>query len=259
MPAGYVAILSIENGLPVCDSLIRADVTGLADIAPEDPEPEFVDINADGEIVVTMQENNHIVVLGRDGTVLSHFSAGFVDLEGIDATDERGALVFTESQMAVPREPDGIQWIDTQHFVTANEGDMDGGSRGFTVFHRDGTVVYESGPAFEHAIVQIGHYPDTRSDAKGIEPEGMEFAVFGDTPYVFLLAERASVVGVYDMTDPVVFHGVIPGGQAENPNRPFYDDGAQSWAKNEAPKVAFDAADILSKKSHILDLLTIGE
>ena len=100
------------------------------------------------------------------------------------------------------REPDAVQWIDTDHFVIANEGDMDGGSRGFTVFHRDGTEVFEAGTSFEHAIVQIGHYPEDRSGNKGVEAEGMEFGTFGGTPMMFLLAERASVVGVYDMTDP---------------------------------------------------------
>jgi hypothetical protein len=183
-------------------------------------------VNAAGDIVVTLQENNHIVVLSSAGEVLSHFSAGAVDLEGIDATDEQAALIFTESLSAVPREPDGIQWIDTDHFVTANEGDMDGGSRGFTVFRKDGTVVYESGPSFEHAIVQIGHYPDRRSDAKGVEPEGMEFATFGGTPYLFLLSERSSVVGVYDMTDPanpalkqLLPSGISPEGAVAIPGR----------------------------------------
>ena len=42
-------------------------------------------------------------------------------------------------------------------------------------------------PAFEHAIAAIGHYPDGRSDAKGVEPEGLEFARFGDTDYLFVL------------------------------------------------------------------------
>jgi hypothetical protein len=184
-----------------CDQQIRADVTGLAEIAPEDPEPEFVDVSAAGEIVVTLQENNHIVVLNAAGEVQSHFSAGAVDLEGVDLTED-GALRFTESQPGRVREPDGIQWIDNDHFATANEGDMDGGSRGFTVFRKDGTVVYESGTSFEYAIAEIGHYPEGRSDAKGVEPEGMEFATFNGTPMLFLLSERGSVVGVYDMTDP---------------------------------------------------------
>ncbi len=212
MPAGWVAIIPLdENGMMLCDQQIRADVTGLAEIAPEDPEPEFVDVSAAGEIVVTLQENNHIVVLNAAGEVQSHFSAGSVDLDGVDLTED-GALRFTESQPGRVREPDGIQWIDNDHFATANEGDMDGGSRGFTVFRKDGTVVYESGVSFEYAVAAIGHYPEGRSDAKGVEPEGMEFATFNGTPMLFLLSERGSVVGVYDMTDPAapVLKQILP-------------------------------------------------
>lgn len=214
MPAGYVVLIDVVDGNLNCDSMIRAEVTGLADIAPEDPEPEFVDINSLGQTVVTLQENNHIIVLNRDGTVASHFSAGSVDLEGIDTTDEQAALNFTGSQPARLREPDGIQWIDDTHFAMANEGDMDGGSRSWTIMSKDGTLVYESGASLEQAIAQIGHYPDRRSDAKGIEPEGMEFATFGDTPMVFVLAERASVMAAYDVTDPAapVLTQLLPSG-----------------------------------------------
>ncbi|EPX83076.1 esterase-like activity of phytase family protein [Salipiger mucosus] len=202
MPGGYLVTVDATEGGLDCDSLVQADVTGLAEIAPEDPEPEFTDINGLGETVVTLQENNHIAVVARDGSVVSHFSAGATDLEGIDATDERGALLFTESQQDRKREPDAVQWIDDAHLVIANEGDMDGGSRGFTVFSKDGTVVYESGTSFEYAVIEAGHYPDKRSDAKGVEPEGMEIGTFDGTPMMFLLSERGSLVGVYDMTDP---------------------------------------------------------
>ncbi|WP_127558095.1 esterase-like activity of phytase family protein [Nioella ostreopsis] len=214
MPAGYVAIVPLSDGVMDCDAMIMADVTGLAEVSPEDPEPEFVAINSENEIVVTMQENNHMVVLNAAGEVLSHFSAGSVDLEGIDTIDERAALVFDGSQPGRLREPDAVTWIDDSHFATANEGDMDGGSRGWTIFHQDGTVVYESGVSFEHAIVQIGHYPDRRSDAKGVEPESVTFGVFAGTPYVFVGAERASVVGVYDVTDPAnpVLDQLLPSG-----------------------------------------------
>ncbi|MFQ3251900.1 MAG: hypothetical protein ACI9U6_000174 [Loktanella salsilacus] len=228
MPAGFVVTLPLVDGLPDCAGITTIDVTGLADIAPEDPEPEFVDINAAGEIVVTMQENNHIVII-KDGAVTADFSAGSVDLDGIDATDEKAALTFTESQPARLREPDGVQWIDDTHFAIANEGDMDGGSRGWTIMSKDGTQVYESGADFEHAVVQTGHYPDRRSDAKGVEPEGMEFATFDGTPYVFLLAERASVVGVYDVTDPaapklqqILPSGIAPEGAIAIPSRNLF-------------------------------------
>ena len=202
MPAGYLVIQPLgANGAMDCAAQIRVDLTGLTDIAPEDPEPEFVDVNAQGDIVVTLQENNHIVVVSSAGEVLSHFSAGSVTLNNVD-TEEEGALLFTDSLADIPREPDAVQWIDANHVVIASEGDMDGGSRGFTVFHRDGTEVFEAGASFEHAIVQIGHYPEERSANKGVEPEGMEVANFGGVPMMFLLAERASVIGVYDMSNP---------------------------------------------------------
>jgi hypothetical protein len=245
MPGGYVAIVPLDaDGMMQCDAQIRADVTGLADVAPEDPEPEFVDINAAGEIAVTLQENNHIVVLNADGVVLSHFSAGAVTLEGVD-TREEGALRFTDILVDVPREPDALQWIDTNHFATANEGDMDGGSRGFTVFNKDGTVVFEAGMSFEYALIQIGHYPEERSGNKGVEPEGMEFATFGGTPMMFLLSERGSVIGVYDMTDPVapVLAQLLPSGIAP--------EGAVAIPERNLLAIANEADDA-GPRSHVM-------
>ncbi|UWR87933.1 esterase-like activity of phytase family protein [Phaeobacter inhibens] len=226
MPAGNLVMINTANGGLDCASMKVIGLTGLAEIASDDPEPEYVSINGLGETVVTLQENNHLVILSKDGKVLNHFSAGAVDLEGIDATDERGALMFTESQEGRLREPDAVTWIDDNHFATANEGDYNGGSRGWTIYNKDGTVVYDSGTSFEHAIVQIGHYPDKRSDAKGVEPESVTFAEFDGTPYVFVGAERASVVGVYDVTDPtnpvltqLLPSGVGPEGYAVIPER----------------------------------------
>ncbi|UWR75710.1 esterase-like activity of phytase family protein [Phaeobacter inhibens] len=226
MPAGNLVMINTANGGLDCASMKVIGLTGLAEIASDDPEPEYVSINGLGETVVTLQENNHLVILSKDGKVQNHFSAGAVDLEGIDATDERGALMFTESQEGRLREPDAVTWIDDNHFATANEGDYNGGSRGWTIYNKDGTVVYDSGTSFEHAIVQIGHYPDKRSDAKGVEPESVTFAEFDGTPYVFVGAERASVVGVYDVTDPtnpvltqLLPSGVGPEGYAVIPER----------------------------------------
>ncbi|MEL6450229.1 MAG: esterase-like activity of phytase family protein [Pseudomonadota bacterium] len=214
LPAGSLQMINVVDGSLDCASIATADLTGLADVAPTDPEPEYVSINSLGETVVTLQENNHMVVVARDGSIVSHFSAGAVDLEGIDATDERGALIFTESQMGRLREPDAVTWIDDQHFATANEGDYEGGSRGWTIFNKDGTVVYDSGVSFEHAMIQIGHYPDKRSDAKGVEPESVTAGTYGGVPYLFVGSERGSIVGVYDITDPAapVLKQMLPSG-----------------------------------------------
>ncbi|WP_246032904.1 esterase-like activity of phytase family protein [Falsirhodobacter xinxiangensis] len=225
LPAGYVVKLPVANGELDCEGMQKIDLTGLAAVGSDDPEPEYVDINENGEIVVTMQENNHIAVIGADGTVTSHFSAGTVTLEGVDAKDN-GELSFTETLADVPREPDGVKWIDDAHFATANEGDYEGGSRGWTIFNRDGTVVYESGASFERAVAEIGHYPEKRSDAKGVELESIEVATFNGTPYVFVVSERASVIGVYDVTDPsqpgltqILPSGVSPEGLVAIPSR----------------------------------------
>jgi hypothetical protein len=245
MPAGYVSIIPLdETGMMLCDQQVRADVTGLANIAPEDPEPEFVDVNAAGEIAVTLQENNHIVVLNAAGEVLSHFSAGTVTLDGVD-TEEEGALSFTETLVDVPREPDALQWIDNDHFAIANEGDMDGGSRGFTVFRKDGTLVFESGLSFERALIEIGHYPEERSGNKGIEPEGMEFAVISGTPMLFLLSERGSIVGVYDMAVPAnpVLMQLLPSGIAP--------EGAVAIAGRNLLAIANEADDA-GPRSHVM-------
>lgn len=213
MPAGSVFMVDLtDEGLIDCDTARVADVTGLADVAPEDPEPEFVSINSENEVVVTMQENNHIVVLSSAGEVLSHFSAGDVTLEGVD-TEEEGALIFDQT-ITVPREPDSIAWIDDTHFAMANEGDMDGGSCGWTIFSQDGAVVYESGTSFEYAIIEVGHYPEKRSGNKGVEPESVTFGEYNGTPMVFVGAERSSIVGVYDITDPAapVLTQLLPSG-----------------------------------------------
>jgi len=64
------------------------------------------------------------------------------------------------------------------------------------------------------AIVATGHYPEGRSDSKGVEPEGIEVARFGEVTYLFILSEPASVVAVYDVTDPAapVLAQILPSG-----------------------------------------------
>ncbi|WP_108663545.1 esterase-like activity of phytase family protein [Acuticoccus kandeliae] len=211
MPAGNLVIIPLADGAPDCDAMIAADVTGLAEIAPEDPEPEFVSINAAGDIALTLQENNHIVILDRTGAVKSHFPAGSVTLERVD-TEEEGALTF-DNTITAKREPDAVKWVGEDRLVIANEGDYEGGSRGFTIFDRDGNVVFESGLGFEYALTEIGHYPEKRSGNKGVEPEGLEVATFGDTTYIFVMSERGSAVGVYSVGEgePELV-GLLPSG-----------------------------------------------
>jgi hypothetical protein len=194
LPAGFVVIFDVA-----AKTLKTVEMTGIADVGGEDPEPEFVDFNANDEIAVTLQENNWVAIIdGKTGTVTGGFSAGSVSIENVD-TKKDGALNFTGKMEDVPREPDAIKWLDTERFVIANEGDWKGGSRGFTIFNRDGTVAYDSANALDLDAARLGHYPDARNK-KGVEPEGLEVATFGEQQYIFVVQERSSLVAIYKDT-----------------------------------------------------------
>jgi len=200
LPAGYVVIIAFDQASGTCQKTHNIPLTGLADIAPTDPEPEFVAFNDHNEVVITLQENNHIVIVdAKTAKVTNHFSAGEVDLSNIDIKKD-GALTFASSLKAVKREPDAVKWLDNDRFVIANEGDYQGGARGFTIFNKQGEVLFESGASFEHEVVRVGHYPEKRSGKKGSEPEGLEVGRFNGQTYIFVMSERGSVVGVYKDT-----------------------------------------------------------
>ncbi len=193
-PSGFVVIFDVA-----AKTLKTVDVTGLADIVPEDAEPEFVAFNANDEIALTMQENNWIVLIdGKTGTVTGGFSAGEVGVTGVDTKND-GRIDFSADKKPVPREPDAVKWLDTDRLVVANEGDWNGGSRGFTIFNRDGSVAFDSGNALDVNAAQLGHYPDKRNK-KGVEAEGLEVEAFGGQQYIFIAEERSSLIAVYKDT-----------------------------------------------------------
>jgi hypothetical protein len=212
-PAGYLVVLSL-TGAPAAWTRtdVNLDFPGM--LYPNDAEPEYVAINRRNQAVVTLQENNHLAIVDlATATVENDFSAGAVDLEGIDTLDERpNRIGQVDSRPGVLREPDGVTWLTDELFATANEGDLDGGSRGFTVFNTDGLVVYEAGNQLDRIAARVGHYPDRRSDAKGIEPENVTAGTFAGDDFLFVNSERASLVYVFDVSDPAqpLFTQVLP-------------------------------------------------
>ncbi|MEE8600570.1 esterase-like activity of phytase family protein [Euzebya tangerina] len=216
LPGGFLVVLDATiPDQPNDWTATPVDLDGLAEVAPDDPEVEYVDINDENLAAVSLQENNHLVVVDlATGTVTSDFSAGEVTVEGVDATEEEigpqenGDIQLTET-ITKRREPDAVSWIDSDSFSTANEGDYEdadgneGGSRGFTIWGVDGTVEYDSGNTFEYEQIRAGHYNEGRSENKGGEPEGVETGVYddGETTFLFVGAERTNVIGVYDVSD----------------------------------------------------------
>ena len=213
MPAGFAVVVDSQENDPANWSKSVVELTGLDGVyIPEDPEPEFVSINSDNLAVVTLQENNAIVLIDLPTlTVSASFSAGTVDLENID-TEEEGVIDQSSSLSEVKREPDGVTWIDDKYFVTADEGDLDGGSRGFTIFDKEGNVIAGPGSELDQIAAAVGHYPEERSGNKGVEPENVSFGKFGGKDLLFVNAERANLVFVYDISkiEKPEFYQVLP-------------------------------------------------
>lgn len=194
-PAGFLTVITLDNGVVTEAGIKKVELTGQS-IAPDDAEAEFVDFNDNDEIAVTLQENNYVAIIdAKTATVVGGFEAGETGVSGVDTKND-GKIDFSADKDAVPREPDAVKWLDNERLAIANEGDWNGGSRGWTIFSREGEVLFDSGNTLDVNAAQLGHYPDYRNK-KGVEPEGMEVATFGDTQYIFIAEERSSLIAVY--------------------------------------------------------------
>ncbi|WP_280434011.1 esterase-like activity of phytase family protein [Nocardia carnea] len=205
-PTGFVQLIDL-TGTPDAWTARKVDFDIEAARAagldtPEDLEPEYVSINARGQVAVTLQENNGIAVIdGTTGEVTSIFDAGSVAVDGVDTADD-GVLDQNGSVPGGPREPDAVGWIGDDHLATANEGDWRGGTRGWSIFAAaTGAVVWDAGNSFERLAVQTGLHIEGRADAKGPEPEGLAITEVGGRPVALVAAERSNFVAVYDIGD----------------------------------------------------------
>lgn len=218
LPPGFLAVVDTSSDDPKHWTTHAVDLTHLDGVLfPEDPEPEFVSINSKNIAVVTLQENNGIVLVDlHEKKVLLSYSAGTVDLDHID-TVEDGIIDQSSSLHDVPREPDGVVWINHHVFATADEGDLDGGSRGFTIWDaKKGEPIFKSDNALELLTARVGHYNEERSEAKGNEPENVAYGKYGEEEYLFVNSERSNAIFVYNINDihEPVFKQVLPAGVA---------------------------------------------
>ncbi len=221
-PAGFVQVIELGGdastwtAIPI--GLTQPDGTPLESFVaagldtPEDPEPEYVDINADNKLVLTLQENNGLVVIDLASKAIDTvFSAGNAQVDGVDT--EKDGLFDPTGSIDAPREPDAVQWVGDDLVATANEGDWKGGTRGWSVFDvTSGAVVWDAGNSFEQIATRHGLHNNDRAGKKGAEPEGLAFDVIGGVPRAFVGSERSNFVAVYDMSDPTspVFEQILP-------------------------------------------------
>ena len=206
-PPGFLVIVDLL-GSPGHWATREVSLAGIADRFSDDPETEFVDIRSDNVAAVTLQENNHVVLVQlATGEIVGDFPAGTTthaaDLENDDV------IAFTDTLTNARREPDGIVWTPGGRLATANEGDYDldlaegefVGGRNFTIFSSTGTVVFDEDSSLEEAAATEGFYDDGRSDNSGCEFEGVEIGGYASQPYLFVGSERCDFVGVYRIAD----------------------------------------------------------
>ena len=209
LPAGFVQLVSLRGATNAWKAtpvpLVAADGSALPVLTaaglytPTDPEPEYVTINHRGQVAVTLQENNGVVIIdGRRARILSAFSAGTATVTGID-TAKDGVIDQTGSITDVPREPDAIAWIGNDRLATANEGDWKGGTRGWTILDTSGRVRWDSGNSLERLAVSYGLHNEDRAAKKGVEPEGLAVATYRGVRYAFVASERSNFVAVYTL------------------------------------------------------------
>lgn len=185
-----------------------------------DPQPEFVDVNAANQAAVTLQEQDAVVIVDlASATVLDFWSTG---TQTFDADVFNDNLLRFNQLVTREREPDGIKWTaDGKALVTANEeenDDLDGGTvqgtRDFTIWSADGTVLANGGPAYDRRLADFGQIAEGRNDNAGSEPEGVELATIDGRELAFVTNERARSTSVYDISNKQAprFLAVLLGG-----------------------------------------------
>lgn len=153
------------------------------------------------------------------------------EYDGLDApkeddTDEEAVEVedivldpnaFPDRELLQNRS-EGIGRLNVTSFAGDDDGDGDYdrlfafGARSFSILTDDGTRIFDSGDAIERItraaspmhfnVSNTNNTRDSRSGAKGPEPEGITAAhLFGRT-YLFVMLERIGGVLVYEVVDP---------------------------------------------------------
>ncbi|NNJ71578.1 MAG: hypothetical protein HKP09_00200 [Enterobacterales bacterium] len=198
LPEGMLVAVDLSNVNPNDWQTKTVNLTGLAEEFSEDPEPEYVDINADNLVVLTLQENNHIVIIDlQTASVSNHFSAG----ESTNQLPGAASGSRFDLQVRAKREPDGVSWLMNDYIVTADEGDYQGGTDTITIFDKSGAVIWGSGDTVTRLMRLMNRQEQTLR--AGAQPENIEVATFanGDT-YLFANIERGDAVLVYNANDP---------------------------------------------------------
>lgn len=148
---------------------------------------------------------------------------------GLDFDEDDGCLSYTDEiraskltlggELAALNNDDddlGRLKVSTVLGDTDNDGVFENlytfGARSFTIWDANGLVVFDSGDSVDRITASIHgdafnndedeNKGDTRSDAKGAEPEALALGQVGDRMLAFVGLERMAGIMVFDITNP---------------------------------------------------------
>lgn len=132
---------------------------------------------------------------------------GFSEEERIKDID-LDPLVFPDADFLKQSANLGRLNITTMLGDLDNDGDYDKlysyGARSFSIWNGNtGRQIFDSGDELDKTAAMESSYPDSRSDDKGVEAEGVVIGRIGNKNLLFVGMERADAVAVYDITNPV--------------------------------------------------------
>ena len=224
-PAGLIQVVKVDvvnpaNSVVTDVPLSAASLSAAGCLFPDDPQPEFVDWRGN-RAAVSLQENNGVADARHERTRTRRSSdAGLLVRQCLARARQTWSRTTTSSSRrptrttrrssptpvgnvmpAGSRFPDALAFSpDGTRIYTADEGELNfTGGRGFSWWGaRRQLRRRRQRPARSSSPSMLSHYPEGRSENKGIEIEGVHDAVrFGGRDFLFVSSERGSYIAVY--------------------------------------------------------------
>lgn len=186
-------------------------------------QPDSIDSFTVGEqaYIITANEGDarDYDTFSEEASLEDLLNDGLLDLDDDNTVDTGDTVISTGETVNDLLAEDRLGEID---FTNAT-GDIDGdglieqlynyGGRSFSIFDEFGNLVFDSGDEFERITAELipndfnsdndeNDSFDSRSDAKGPEPEAVVTGEVNGTPYAFIGLERVGGIMVYDLSNP---------------------------------------------------------
>ncbi len=195
-----------------------------------DPKPEFVTINSKlKQAAVSLQDNNAVALIDiadpNTPKLQNIFCAGITDNRPADL--KRDKQIFFTDNFKGRREPKMLAYVakgKKTWLALANEGNTHytpnnathSGGRSLSLHDiQSGECIWESNFDLERKATLLGHYPDRRSEKRGIEIECITTANFFNEDFLVATSERGSFLVVYKINSSGQgeFVQIIPTGE----------------------------------------------